>query len=71
MRVGRTTEFMVGWAVLLAVVLSVGTAALAVCGQPCLLGKNNVATKVSALINRGAGSRAWPASVRAGSGGDG
>jgi hypothetical protein len=42
-RIGRVTVFCVGLAVMLAVVLGVGTTALASNGEPFLLGKGNVA----------------------------
>ena len=54
-RLARGTALFVGAAVMLAVVLGVGTTALAANGKPFLLGKPNVATAVSTLVNRGVG----------------
>jgi hypothetical protein len=53
--VGRTAALFVGLAVMVAVVLGIGSSALAANGKPFILGKGNVATKASALINRGVG----------------
>lgn len=55
MWVGRATVFLVGLAVILALVLGVASMALGANGQSFLLGKGNVATKVSTLVNRGVG----------------
>lgn len=55
MFVGRATVFAVGLAMILAVVLGVASSALAANGKPFLLGKSNVATKVSTLVNNGVG----------------
>ncbi len=53
--VGRATVFTVGLAVILAVVLGAASNAVAANGKPFLLGKPNVASKVSTLINKGLG----------------
>lgn len=55
MFVGRATVFAVGLAMILAVVLGVASSALAANGQPFILGKGNVATKVSTLVKKGVG----------------
>ena len=55
MLVGRATVFAVGLAMILAVVLGVASSALAANGKPFLLGKSNIATKVSTLVNKGVG----------------
>jgi hypothetical protein len=55
MWVGRATVFLVGLAVILALVLGVASTALGADGKPFLLGDSNVATKVSTLVKRGAG----------------
>jgi hypothetical protein len=49
MWVGRATVFMVGLAVILAVVLGVATMAFAANGDPWRLGRNNVATAITSL----------------------
>lgn len=53
--VGRAAAFCVGLAVVLAVVMGVASSALAADGKPFILGRGNVATKVSTLINKGVG----------------
>lgn len=53
--VGRATAFCVGLAVVLAVVLGIASSALAADGKPFVLGRGNVATKVSTLFNKGVG----------------
>lgn len=55
MWVGRATVFMVGLAVILALVFGAATTAMGADGKPFLLGKRNVATLASKLINRGEG----------------
>lgn len=55
MWVGRATVFLVGLAVILALVVGVASTAFGANGNPFLLGKNNVATAVSTLVKRGAG----------------
>ncbi|MGF1470114.1 MAG: hypothetical protein ACFB50_00035 [Rubrobacteraceae bacterium] len=55
LRVGRVTVFAAGLAVVLALVVGVTSTALAANGKPFILGKGNVATKVSKLVKRGAG----------------
>jgi hypothetical protein len=55
MFLGRAMVFAVGLAVILAVVLGLASSALAANGKPFLLGKFNVATKVSTLVNKGVG----------------
>ena len=52
---GRATVFMVGLAVILAVVLGVATAAFGANGDFFKLGKKNTASAVSKLIKSGAG----------------
>jgi hypothetical protein len=52
---GRATVFLVGLAVILALVLGAASTALGADGKPFLLGDSNVATKVSTLVKRGAG----------------
>jgi hypothetical protein len=49
MWVGRATVFLVGLSVILAVVLGVATMAFAANGDPWRLGRNNVATAITAL----------------------
>ncbi len=53
--VGRATVFALGLAMILAVVLGVASSALAANGKPFLLGKGNIATRVSTLVNNGVG----------------
>lgn len=55
MWVGRATVFMVGLAVILALVFGVATSALGANGKPFLLGKRNVASAISTLIKQGPG----------------
>src|SRR3712207_1869327 len=55
MLVGRATVFLVGLAVILALVLGMASTALGADGKPFLLGDSNVATKVSTLVKSGAG----------------
>jgi hypothetical protein len=55
MWVGRATVFLVGLAVILALVLGVASTALGADGKPFLLGNSNAATKVSTLVKSGAG----------------
>jgi hypothetical protein len=55
MWVGRATVFLVGLAVILALVLGVASTAFGSNGQAFLLGRSNVATTVSTLINQGPG----------------
>ncbi len=55
MWVGRVAVFLVGLAVILALVAGVTSAAFAANGKPFLLGKKNVASAVSTLIKRGPG----------------
>lgn len=55
MWVGRATVFLVGLAVILALLFGTASTALGANGKPFLLGKKNVATAVSTLIKRGAG----------------
>jgi hypothetical protein len=56
MWVGRATVFLVGLAVILALVFGAASAALGANGNPFILGKANVATKVSTLTNKGLGA---------------
>jgi hypothetical protein len=55
MWVGRATVFMVGLAVVLALVFGAASTALGADGKPFILGKGNLATKVTTLVNRGMG----------------
>lgn len=55
MWVGRATVFLVGLAVILALVVGAASTALGADGKPFLLGKKNVATAVSKLVKKGAG----------------
>ena len=55
MWVGRATVFLVGLAVILALVVGVASTAFGANGKPFLLGKKNVASAVSTLVRRGAG----------------
>lgn len=56
MWVGRATVFLVGLAVILALTLGAASVALGANGKPFILGKGNVATKVSTLTNNGLGA---------------
>jgi hypothetical protein len=56
MWVGRATVFLVGLAVILALVLGVASMAMSATGQPFILGKQNDANKVTKLIRHGAGA---------------
>jgi hypothetical protein len=56
MWVGRATVFLVGLAVMLALVLGVASAALGADGQFFKLGNRNVADTVSTLVKRGPGA---------------
>jgi hypothetical protein len=53
--VGRATVFLVGLAVIIAVVMGVTSMALAANGQPFLLGRTNVASAISTLVKQGPG----------------
>ena len=53
--VGRATVFLVGLAVILALVLGAASVAMSATGQPFVLGKQNTANKVTKLIRHGAG----------------
>jgi hypothetical protein len=55
MWVGRATVFLVGLAVILALVFGVASTALGANGKPFLLGKKNTASKVSKLVKSGIG----------------
>lgn len=55
MWVGRATVFLVSLAVILAILFGVATTALGASDKPFILGKRNVATQVSKLINKGPG----------------
>lgn len=55
MWVGRATVFLVGLAVILALLFGVASTALGANGNPFLLGKQNFASQVSKLIKRGDG----------------
>lgn len=55
MWVGRATVFLVGLAVILALVFGVATTALGANGNPFLLGKKNVASAISTLVKQGPG----------------
>lgn len=55
MGVGRATVFLVGLAVILALVFGVASMAFAANGKPFILGRNNVASAVSTLIKQGPG----------------
>ena len=50
---GRIPTFCVGLAVVLALKVGVVTNAVAANGKPFLLGKSNVATNVSNIVNKG------------------
>ena len=53
MWMGRTTVFLVGLAVILALIFGVATTAMGANGNPFLLGKKNVASAISTLVKRG------------------
>jgi hypothetical protein len=55
MWVGRATVFLIGLAVILALLFGAASTALGTNGKPFLLGKRNGATNVSTLIKRGVG----------------
>jgi hypothetical protein len=56
MWVGRATVFLVGLAVILALLFGVASTALGVNGKPFILGKaNNTASKVTGLVKSGVG----------------
>jgi hypothetical protein len=55
MWVGRATVFLVGLSVILALVFGVATTAMGANGNPFLLGKKNVASAISTLVNKGPG----------------
>jgi hypothetical protein len=55
MWVGRATVFLVGLAVILALLFGVASAALGANGNPFLLGRENVASQVSRLVKHGPG----------------
>ena len=55
MFVGRATTFMVGLAMILALVFGVASTALGANGNPFLLGKKNVASAISKLVKQGTG----------------
>ena len=63
--VGRATVFLVGLAVILAVVFGLASTALGANGNPFLLGKENAASQVSRLVKNGPGP-ALNLKVRAG-----
>lgn len=65
MWVGRATVFLVGLAVILALVFGAASMALGANGKPFILGKKNTATKVSKLV-RNAGGPALGLQVGAG-----
>jgi len=65
MWVGRATVFMVGLAVILALVFGVATSAMGANGKPFLLGRQNVASAISTLVKQGPGP-ALSLKVRAG-----
>ncbi len=55
MWVGRATVFLVGLAVVFALIVGMASTALGANGKPFLLGKRNVASAVSSIVKRGAG----------------
>jgi hypothetical protein len=56
MWVGKATVYLVGLAVILALMFGVASTALGANGKPWILGKaNNTASKVTGLVKRGAG----------------
>ena len=55
MWVGRATVFLVGLAVILALVFGAASTALGANGKPFLLGKKNVASAISTLVKQGTG----------------
>jgi hypothetical protein len=56
MWVGRATVFLVGLAVILALVLGAASMAMSATGGPFILGERNVADQTSKLVKRGAGA---------------
>lgn len=52
---GRAPVFLVGLAMILALVLGVATTAVGANGSPFLLGKRNAASAVSTLVRQGPG----------------
>jgi hypothetical protein len=52
---GRATVFLVGLAVIMAMVLGVASMALGANGKPFILGKMNTASAVSKLVKSGVG----------------
>ena len=56
MWVGRATVFLVGLAVILALIFGLASTAMSATGNPFILGKENKAGQVSKLINEGAGA---------------
>lgn len=55
MWVWRATVFLVGLSVILALLFGVATTAMGANGSPFLLGKKNVETAISTLVNKGPG----------------
>ena len=53
--VGRVATYCVGLAVVIGLTVGIATSATAANGKPFLLGKSNVATKVSNLVKKGMG----------------
>jgi hypothetical protein len=53
--VGRTASTVFGLALVLALIFGVATTALGTDGNPFLLGKKNIASAVSTLVNEGPG----------------
>lgn len=56
MWVGRATVFLVGLAVILALLFGVASTAMSTTGKPFILGKLNEATQTSKLVKNGAGA---------------
>lgn len=56
MLVGRATVFLVGLAVVLALLFGAASAALGANGKPFLLGRKNAASQASRLVKNGPGS---------------
>ncbi len=54
--VGRATVFLVGLAVVLALVLGLASAAFGADGRPFVLGKENLASSLSTLVKQGPGA---------------
>ena len=54
-RAGRATVFLVALSVILAAVMGAASMAFAANGKPFILGKGNVATKITTLIKKGPG----------------